>query len=186
MLKTNKKDKSYLNKEKLLKMDCQYCNKTFASKASMLRHQKNLNYCIIIQEKIKDPQLQFKCNGCEKILSNKYTLVTHKKTCKSLKIEVLEDKKVENEVLVLKEKLNEKDIIIEELKARVRELELDIKDIALKAKGKTTHNGNTYVYQNFTPITDAKLKNDAVNFTKKHLELGGQGIACLKARRHSR
>jgi hypothetical protein len=71
-----------------------------------------------------------------------------------------------------------KDTTINELKSRIRELELDMKDIALKSKGKTTTNtGNTYVYQNFTPITDEKLKEDAINFTKEHLVLGGRGIA---------
>jgi hypothetical protein len=159
-------------------MDCQYCNKTFASKASMLRHQKNLTYCINIQEKLKDPKAQLTCNGCQKSLSNKYTLATHKKTCKLLKIEIDDDKKTENEVLLLKEKLEQDKIIIEKLETRIRELELDIKDIALKSRGgKITNNGNTYVYQNFTPITDEKLKQDTLNFTKKHLERGGQGIA---------
>ena len=65
---------------------------------------------------------------------------------------------------------------IEKLESRIRELELDMKDIAIKAKGKTTTITNN-IQQNFTPITDEKLKAEAINFTKEHLLLGGQGIA---------
>jgi hypothetical protein len=77
----------------------------------------------------------------------------------------------------LREKLVEKDATNEELKSRIKELENKLFDIALKTKAKTTNNSNTYIYQNFTPITDEKLKQEAVNFTRAHLVLGGQGVA---------
>ena len=120
--------------------------------------------------------------SCNKELSSKQSLHLHQQKCTKYtdenKIQQLE-KIIDTHIITINQDkiIMEKDkMLIEKLENRIRELELDIKDIALKAKGKT-HNGNTYVYQNFTPITDEKLKQDAVNFTKKHLELGGQGIA---------
>ena len=149
-------------------MDCEYCKKHFSTKTVLIHHQKNTRYCLKIQE-ANNVELNI-CRGCNLSLSTKFRLHTHQQICKKY-----EDANKMREL----EKIIEQDkILIEKLESRVRELELDIKDIALKAKGKTTtNNANTYVYQNFTPITDEKLKQDALNFTKKHLELGGQGIA---------
>jgi hypothetical protein len=69
-----------------------------------------------------------------------------------------------------------KDMIIVKLETRVRELELDMKDVAIKSKGKISTT-NTYIQQNFTPITDEKLKQDALRLTQEHLALGRRGVA---------
>lgn len=150
-------------------MNCEYCKKTFATKTVLIHHQKNTRYCLKIQE-ANTLQLHI-CKGCNLKLSTNFRLQTHQQICKKYE--------ETNKISDFEKTIEQYKITIEKLEMRVRELELDIKDIALKAKGKTTtnNNGNTYVYQNFTPITDEKLKQDTLNFTKKHLERGGQGIA---------
>jgi hypothetical protein len=154
-------------------MECEVCKKLFSTRGNLLKHQQTAKYCMKMRE--TSVKLKFICN-CGKELSSKQNLHLHQQKCTkytdSDKIHQLE-KIIETYIITV----DQDKIIIEELKARVRELELDIKDIALKARGKTTNNANTYIYQNFTPITDEKLKKNALTFTKKHLELGGQGIA---------
>ena len=156
-------------------MDCEFCGKQFSTKGNLGKHQQTAKYCIELQKK-GEPKT-FICNGCGKSLSNNYRLNTHRQVCEKY----LEDDKIQQLQRIIEQSnmiISMKDTTINELKDKIRELELDMKDIALKSKGKTTtNNGNTYVYQNFTPITDEKLKEDAINFTKEHLVLGGQGVA---------
>ena len=110
------------------------------------------------------------CSGCNLKLSSNFRLQTHQNICKKYE----EASRIQDfEKIIQDLKANN-----EKLENRVKELEDKLIQMALKSSGKTTtHNGNTYVYQNFTPITNEKLKQDALTFTKKHLELGGQGIA---------
>lgn len=153
-------------------MNCEYCGKSFATKGSLARHQKTIKYCIDLQSKTKP--MEFKCEACDKYLTTKYNLTAHQKTCRKVKTEN-EDNNRDLELEHTREKLTEKESIIEKLENRIRELELDMKDVAIKAK-KTT-NITTNIQQNFTPITDEKLAEDATRFAKEHLLLGGQGIA---------
>ena len=149
-------------------MDCEYCKKQFSTKAVLFNHQKTTRYCLKIQETfLADLYI---CSGCNLKLSSNFRLQTHQNICKKYEEtsriqdfeKIIQDLKAHNE----------------KLENRVKELEDKLVQMALKSSGKTTtHNGNTYVYQNFTPITNEKLKQDALTFTKKHLELGGQGIA---------
>ena len=176
-------------------MDCDYCHKKFSTKATLLRHQQTVKFCIKIQDAIKEKIKVFACDGCNKKLSSKQMLQHHHQICqdfidvnkiiqleKTIEVQDSTIKKF-NITIELQNSATMRDkILIEELKNRIRELELDIKDIALKSRAKTTTNNSnnsttTYVYQNFTPITDEKLKEATINFTKRHLELGGQGVA---------
>jgi hypothetical protein len=151
-------------------MDCDGCGKLFSTRSNLLKHKQTAKYCMKIREDISSTvkSEQFTCPGCRKDLSSKQRLNSHQKLCEKYTQSVdTRDATIEHQK-----------IVIEKLEKRVRELELDIKEIALKSRGKTTtNNATTYVYQNFTPITDEKLKQDSINFTKGHLELGGQGIA---------
>jgi hypothetical protein len=111
---------------------CQYCGKFFYSKGTLTRHQKTIKYCMDLQlQAKKDVKKQlFKCESCGKCLSNKYNLTIHQTTCKSIKSSTEEETK-DQVIEHLREKLTEKDTVIEKLEKRIRELELDMKDIAL-------------------------------------------------------
>lgn len=157
-------------------MDCDFCHRKFGTKGTLLRHQQTAKFCIKIQYELKPKTNVFICNGCNKELSTKQKLQSHHRICDKY-IENIRVNQLEKTIEIKDSIINQDKATIEELKNRIRELELDIKDIALKSKGKTTTNSNTYIYQNFTPITDEKLKENAINFTKEHLELGGRGVA---------
>ena len=157
-------------------MECQFCHKQFGVKGTLIKHQQTAKFCIKIQEKLAPKKEKvFNCSGCKKELSCKQTLQIHQKKC---------EKYIENnKVMDLEKQLEMKDTIIEQanativkLETRVRELELDMKDVAIKSKGKITTT-NTYIQQNFTPITDEKLKQDALRLTQEHLALGRRGVA---------
>ena len=152
-------------------MDCQFCKKQFSSKGNLLIHQKNAKYCLKIQE---EKIIQFICNACEKKLCNNYRLHQHQKICKKYidddRIQILE-KTIEARDLTIEQA----NAIIDELKTRIRELELDMKDVALKSSGKTTITTN--IQQNFTPITDEKLSEDSKKLTLAHLIGGGEKMA---------
>ena len=147
-------------------MDCEYCGKIFSTRGNLLKHQQTAKFCIKLRENVilVEP---FSCIGCEKILSSNYRLQEHQKICKKYESS--------NRIPKLEKIIEEDKAIIEELKTRNRELEDKLVKLAMNSKGKTTT--NNYVYQNFTPITNEKLKEATINFTKRHLELGGQGVA---------
>lgn len=155
-------------------MDCEYCGKTFSTNGTLVRHQKTIKYCLALQAKA--PPRSFKCQACDRYLSTKYTLSAHQKMCRKFKAEN-EDHTRDLEMERLQEKLVEKDATIEKLESRIRELELDMKDVAIKSKGKTTITTN--IQQNFTPITDEKLSEDSKKLTLAHLVGGGEKIATV-------
>ena len=155
-------------------MDCEYCMKKFSTKGTLERHQKTIKYCV--EQKLKAQSACFKCEACDKYLSTNHNLSIHKKTCQKVKNDN-EKRSRDLEFEHLLEKLAEKDIVVEKLENRIRELELDMKDVALKSKGKTTITTN--IQQNFTPITDEKLAEDSKKLTLEHLVGGGEKIATI-------
>lgn len=154
-------------------MDCQYCKKQFSTKSNLLKHQQTAKYCIKLQTENKPTE--FICKGCSKTLCSKFRLQTHYQICEQYK-EIDKTRQLEDVMEQNKNIIAIKDATIEKLENHVKELENKLFEIAIKAKGKTTTITNN-IQQNFTPITDEKLKAEAINFTKEHLLLGGQGIA---------
>ena len=152
-------------------MECKYCGKILATKESLVRHQKTIKYCLLLQDKTIS---QFKCDGCGKSLSNKYSLAIHQKNCKAVKQSTPEESK-DRIIEHLREKIIEKDTALEKLETHVKELENKLFEIALKSKGKTTITTN--IQQNFTPITDEKLAEDSKKLTLQHLAGGGEKMA---------
>lgn len=157
-------------------MDCEFCGKQFSTKGNAVKHQQTAKYCMELQIQKEGKLRTFSCIACDKNLCSKNRLYTHQQVCEKYlqadKIHQLERVIEQNNSVI-----SLKDITISELKSHIKELENKLFDIALKTKAKTTNNSNTYIYQNFTPITDEKLKQEAVNFTRAHLVLGGQGVA---------
>ena len=154
-------------------MECQFCNKQCSTKGNLLAHQMNTKYCIKLQEENKPRE--YICEGCEKKLSNNHRLQHHQTICKKYN-ETNKIRQLENTIEIQSSAIKQDKVMIEKLENHVKELENKLFEIALKAKGKTTTITNN-IQQNFTPITDEKLKAEAINFTKEHLLLGGQGIA---------
>ena len=154
-------------------MNCEYCGKILATKVSLLRHQKTVKYCLVLQEKTAIPE--FKCDGCGKCLSNKYNLSIHKKGCKVIKA-ANQDETQDQLIEHLREKLLEKDAEIQKLEKHIESLQDKLVKIAMRTT-KTTTNITTNIQQNFTPITNEKLAEDAAKLTIEHLTRGGEAIA---------
>lgn len=76
-------------------MECQYCNKQFSVKSSLLHHQKTAKFCIKKQGKLVNET--YKCVHCFKLLSTQSRLNTHLKICK---IKMKEEKNKEEEKIV--------------------------------------------------------------------------------------
>jgi hypothetical protein len=77
-------------------MNCEFCNKEFASKSAVNHHKKTAKYCLEIQGKTNNNYI---CEYCSKNYSTKNYLVEHYNTCTSKLFKTLED---ENKALKIK------------------------------------------------------------------------------------
>ena len=79
-------------------MNCEFCQKEFQIKSTLVYHQKTAKYCLEIQGKTND---QYKCSDCQKTFSTQYRLNDHQNiSCK------FKDKSnYEKEIISIKEEL---------------------------------------------------------------------------------
>jgi len=102
------------------KTDCEFCQKSFATKGSLTIHQKTAKFCLKLQGKKEESS--FKCENCNKVFTQKTSLNDHLSTCKERYKKILNQKeeehlssikRLENEIAKLKrlekEKLKEKE-----------------------------------------------------------------------------
>ena len=161
-------------------MECHYCHKQFGAKCTLLRHQQTAKFCIKIQAEIKEKI--FLCSGCNKEMVSKQRLQTHHQICeKFLRYNTTNIDENKNSEIELKDAIIIfKDNTIQKLEQHVKELEQHVKELEdkiVKIAMRHTTKTNINIQQNFTPITDEKLSQDSVKFTKEYLVQGGQGIA---------
>ena len=153
-------------------MDCQYCEKHFSTKSNLLKHQQTVKSCIKLQQGSKS---EFICTGCSKTLCSKFRLQTHYQICEKYqatdKIRQLEIMLEQNKILMAV-----KDSAMEKLEKHIENLEEKLMKIAMRTT-KTTNNITANIQQNFTPITDEKLADDAKKLTLAHLVGGGEKLA---------
>jgi hypothetical protein len=87
---------------------CEFCNKTFKNKSSLLVHQKTTKYCLEKQ----GLKIEYKCEDCSKILSSNKRLLTHIDICKL---------KVKNELFMYKSLCDNKNKNKKEYKDKEKE-----------------------------------------------------------------
>ena len=108
---------------------CQYCEKTFTLHGNLLKHQKTTKYCIKIQqeqgEKNISNDIMFSCEYCNKEFTTKNNINRHYKTCVQKYKKLLEISENNN---------SQKEQRIEDLKAKNRDLENQIKIIRLEVE----------------------------------------------------
>ena len=80
-------------------MNCEFCQKEFQIKSTLVYHQKTAKYCLEKQGKIND---QYKCSDCQKTFSTQYRLNEHRNTSCKLK----DKSKYEKEIISIKEELS--------------------------------------------------------------------------------
>ena len=162
-------------------MECEYCHKQFGAKCTLLRHQQTAKFCIKIQLEMKEKS--FVCDACNREMVSKQRLHTHQKICEKFLRNIDTSTEDKNKEIALKDNIIIfKDSTIQKLEQHVKELEQHVKELEdkiVKIAMRHTHTTKTNIniQQNFTPITDEKLNQDSVKFTKEYLIQGGQGIA---------
>ena len=143
--------------------ECKYCNKIFSNKHILKQHQKTAKYCLEKQGNMSS----FNCEYCNKILSTNDRLHTHYIICKEKqKVEISKDIKSVNEnlkqtVILLEEKLKDKDEYISKLEIRLQKFESVVIN---NSKKSNTINNNTIIINN-NPITNEVLRQCAETFS---------------------
>ncbi len=162
-------------------MECQYCHNKFVSKTSLNNHQKTAKYCL----KLRDVKVEnsYKCHACGKSFLRCYHLQRHQKQCKSNdRLYELESKLVqaEKDIESYQKEILQKNLLIEDQKQTIKELQLQMQEVALKAVSRPTMTKNTqinnYINQ-MKPITDDVLLNNAQHLSIDHIMKGPQGYA---------
>ena len=132
-------------------MDCQYCKKTFTTKSILLQHQKRAMYCLKIQG--AEPTISYICKYCDKNFSRKDSyerhIMSHEKNEDFMKYQYELEKLREinrnlESIIEIKEasiesltkQLTEKD-------AKILQLEMDMKEIAITVGSRPTTVNNT-------------------------------------------
>ena len=159
-------------------MECQHCKNIFSTKTSLNTHQRTAKYCIRLQNKNDEivNTVLYSCDKCGKEFTRQGNLDRHKQTCKS-----------QNSLQKLKINLDnmtkERDFYkdqVDKLQLRVRELEQDIKEVAVQAVSRPTTTKNTQInnyIQKMECITDEHIKDQAQHLTIEHIQKGPEGYA---------
>ena len=169
---------------------CNFCNKNFATRSVLNKHQKTAKYCL---EKQGLKNENYKCQYCSKILATQLRLNTHidicKSKCKKTKLQKEEeekDKQLTNyKILVSELKMESlmKDKMIEDLKNQLLNSNNTIAEIAKQPKTISNNNDNRIRTQNNIQqtfdINDVKRISNVLehHLTPNVLAGGQKGLA---------
>ena len=162
-------------------MECQYCKNVFSTNTSLTNHQRTAKYCL----KLRDVKLEklYTCDGCSKSFSRSYHLQRHQKQCKSNdRLYELESKlaQVEKDIEIYVKEISQKNIVIQEQKETIKELQDKLENIAIKAVSRPTNmTKNTqinYINQ-LKPVTEEVLLDNAQHLSIDHIMKGPKGYA---------
>lgn len=140
---------------------CNFCCKTYANKYILKTHQKTSKSCLKIQN--KDRVDNFECKYCDKKFPYKRRLNDHLSNKHSGDVIREEYEK----------KLSEQREYYEK---KIRELETDMKEVAIKASTKPTLVKNTYIQNNLQPLKEEDFKANLDKFTPTTIMNGPDGI----------
>ena len=144
------------------------------SLSSLNNHIKSAQYCI--SKRDETTIIKFKCKKCSKSFTSKRLMKVHENKCG----ETIEELKDQNRDLIVQNNLLE--VLINEQKQTIKELQDKIENIAIKAvqKSTTTNVKNTQVnnyIQKMQPITQEYLINHTPSLTIEHIKKGASGYA---------
>ena len=161
---------------------CEFCKKNFKSEKILKIHKNNTKYCLKIQNKQK---IYYQCEFCNKKLMSIQNLKHHHNKC-IVKIKKDTNDMYNGNMVKLEEihniKINNLTNTIEILQKQVQTLQDKLENIAIKAATKpTTIVQNTQniekLINNFAPITDEHLREQAKHLSIEHIRDGAPGYA---------
>lgn len=135
-------------------MECEFCNKTFSGKSTLIKHQRSVKKCLEIQEQrgLVIKRLIYTCTVCNKDFTSNNGLKYHNKSCKQKKeLDHKTNIDLHDTVLQLKKEL-------EELKSRANTIN----------NHHTTNNHNT---TNNVSIINYMTKERVLEIFKEHFEV---------------
>jgi len=166
-----------------MSFECKYCNKKLASQSSLNVHLKRAKYCI---NKRSEKNTNFECNGCDKKYTSKQNLNIHMENCVMYQIKLTKENYIK-EINILNNKLEEKDIRLEEQKnqyeIKIQQLQDKLENIAIKAvqRPTTTTNMNKTQINNYIqkmdPLSLEHMLEQSSNLTLEHIQKGASGYA---------
>jgi len=164
---------------------CEFCQKDFSTKGTLLSHQKTAKYCLEIQGKNVGNNSNFKCEYCDKTFTLKHNLNDHISICKEKPKKEIENrykkfiKEHNNEIKKIREehdkeisyheREHKKDIeilnqTISKLEDKLESYEKRLFDMASRPTNNNTNN-KTVVINTNVPLTNDVLRHCANTFT---------------------
>lgn len=163
---------------------CQFCNKEFSGKPTLIKHQRSVKSCLKLQENAGHftKKLSYKCSFCDKELSSNHGYSYHIKIC-SIKKEKDTKAKEEEEVKIKEEtKLRER---IKELEDKLSKHEIEPKNIhsttniiTNMSNSNNTNNTNISIINYMTEERVLQIFKD--HFQLKDLEQSRLGMFTVK------
>jgi hypothetical protein len=139
---------------------CTYCDATFTTRPSLLRHQSKATYCLKARGEISD---KYTCD-CGKSYSLQHNLTRHKKNCNRVPLSPIEKG---NDMMVQVVEM------IKELQKQNDELQKQVVEISTRP----TKVVNNTVLNNLRPITDEGLQENLDNLKLDFILDGAKGYA---------
>ena len=152
-------------------MQCKYCDTTLSNISSLHNHQKTAKYCLLLQG---NKESLFVCKLCSKKFSSKRWLLEHEKKCGTNINDLIDDFQKSREENI------RNNIIIQEQKQVIKDLQKNIQELAIRAVSRSTTTKNTNInnyIQNLQPITDEHLKENVQHLSIDHILRGPEGYA---------
>jgi hypothetical protein len=109
------------------KIPCEFCKKDFKTISSLNYHQKTAKFCLNLRNQTNN---NFNCELCLKTFTTKDKCKNHYIKCKNIFKNFDEYK---NETIILKDKIIDKDKLIEDLRNQIQVLQDKLENIAIQS-----------------------------------------------------
>jgi len=166
-------------------MECNFCKNSFVNKRNLTIHQQTAKYCLKIQgKKIDEKKYKFVCKGCKKKFRLRQDHRRHENSCKSIFLNIKQElDKLKKENFTLEKDLRNLREQLNKSQETIKSLQKDMKEVAIKAVSRPTHNTsnktiqiNNYI-KNMPPLENKRIQDNIPMLTLDHHVKGAEGYA---------